>query len=173
MPASVSDCVNSQGKPLTQCKNLSENVTQCKTSPKISHRVKASPRLSHSVKTCLASAGTCGLPCRQIFANIYLPEFPLKVKPLPKGLKDKHLLVTSRINTSVLDIFDFVNLNHYLLTPKWGQAIKECIRWKFICLLPSYWTLYYISSLWLLSISLLWLLSISLLWLLSISLLWK
>ena len=106
-PAGVSKCVNSQ-------RNLSQ----------MSHRVKTFLRMSHRVKACLASCGAVGLPCRQIFANIYLTEFSVKVNPLPKRTKNKHGQVASCWTRSKIGS---INLEHWTASdPKWGQAIKMC-----------------------------------------------
>ena len=91
-PAGVSKCVNSQ-------RNLSQ----------MSHRVKTFLRMSHRVKACLASCSAAGLPCRQIFANIYLTEISVKVKPLPKRTKNKHGQVASFWTRSKMGS---INLEH-------------------------------------------------------------
>ena len=104
MSASVSDCLNSQRKPLPKYPtDLSQIVTHL------------SERMSHRVKACLASAGTRGLPCRQIFANIYPHGIPTEsetTSETPKGQTLASLLFWAYL--------DSISLNHYLLTPQLG-----------------------------------------------------
>ena len=126
-PAEVSKCVNSQ-------RNLSQ----------MSHREKTFLRMSHRVKACLASCGAAGLPCRQIFANIYLTEFSVKVKPLPKRTKNKHGHVASFWTRSKIGS---TNLEHWTASdPKWGQAIKMCCAFAALPLIIFLHSDWFLSS---------------------------
>ena len=128
-PAGVSKCVNSQ-------RNLSQ----------MSHRVKTFLRMSHRVKACLASCGATGLPCRQIFANIYLTEFSVKVKPLPKRTKNKHGQVASFWTRSKIGLDQFRTLNCF-----WPQVRPSNQDVLCICCPPTDCSAIYLHSDWFLS----------------------
>ena len=125
----MSDCLNSQRKPLPKYPTELKPLPDCHTSEwKNVTQGKSTSGLRRNMGGCHVDK----------YLQTFTPtEFPLKVKPLPKHPKDKHWHHFCPGHILIPSIFTITSC----LTPKWGQAID---------VLPFYWLLHNISTLWLL-----------------------